>query len=690
MKRLLMLLGFMTIGASAWASGNAYSLPVSSGSNYRAVDMYSNSDGFDRQAIVFGDATTSATVHVDPIQGAQVYLGTGTAIAGSFILSQPFVVGATVTYNGTQQVNVGTLYQPSVIGATVTYNGTQQVNVGTLYQPSVIGATVTYNGTQQVTVGTLYQPSVIGATVTFNGTQNVQLQTGTNAVGTVVISSANGVSGSTIAVTNAGGVALKVDNSAVTQPVSGALRIDETNILGATVTFNGTQTVNVATGGVTAAQGGTWTVQPGNTQNTTAWIVQVATGGIDVTRSTVTIMAPNNNTTAIPVSGSFTASSVNITTAAPNGAMPTAIQIIGGVNASGLAQSFAVDTSSKIQISGSFSATAVSVTTAVYNTTMPGYGGSILHVGPTGLAQSPLVDVSSNTMVKIIQANVLGATVTYNGTQQVNVGTLYQPSVIGATVTYNGTQQVNVGTLYQPSVIGATVTYNGTQTVNVATGGVTAAQIGTWTVNVATGGVTAAQIGTWTVNVATGGITAAQIGTWTVQPGNTPNTADWHVTLSTAVTSPRVLVSSNTTLPATTADAGQVQVMGDNEGRIVTQAGVPTAVIQSTQPAAISGTGYIVLVASPSSTIFTHMCGCTLFNTSATDTYVTFYPSGNSTTSNFFRVGAPKANFTNGIWPGCDKPFMNTTSGGVQVTVTAAASVSNLYIQCQYYQSTSP
>jgi len=51
--------------------------------------------------------------------------------------------------------------------------------------------------------------------------------------------------------------AWKVDGSAVTQPVSGTF-------------FQATQPVS---GTVTANQGGTWTVQPGNTANTTAWKV---------------------------------------------------------------------------------------------------------------------------------------------------------------------------------------------------------------------------------------------------------------------------------------------------------------------------------------------------------------------------------------------------------------------------------
>jgi hypothetical protein len=55
-----------------------------------------------------------------------------------------------------------------------------------------------------------------------------------------------------LANTAANGTAVKVDNSGVTQPVSGT---------------------------VTANQGGTWTVQPGNTANTTPWLSTIAQGG---------------------------------------------------------------------------------------------------------------------------------------------------------------------------------------------------------------------------------------------------------------------------------------------------------------------------------------------------------------------------------------------------------------------------
>jgi len=76
----------------------------------------------------------------------------------------------------------------------------------------------------------------------------------------------------------ANATAVKVDGSAVTQPVSGTVAVSTINsvapafgsgVRGATV-----QRVTIATDDVVpAAQSGTWTVQPGNTANTTAWKV---------------------------------------------------------------------------------------------------------------------------------------------------------------------------------------------------------------------------------------------------------------------------------------------------------------------------------------------------------------------------------------------------------------------------------
>ena len=78
-------------------------------------------------------------------------------------------------------------------------------------------------------------------------------------------------------------VALKVDGSAVTQPVSGT---------------------------VTANQGGTWTVQPGNTANTTPWLTTINQGG-----NSAAVTASN----ALKVDGSAVTQPVSIATVPAEG-----------------------------------------------------------------------------------------------------------------------------------------------------------------------------------------------------------------------------------------------------------------------------------------------------------------------------------------------------------------------------------
>jgi hypothetical protein len=261
--------------------------------------------------------------------------GSGSSVSYTTMsIVQNTVLGATVTFNGAQPVtgtfwqatqpvsgNIG-ITQGTVLGATVTFNGTQNVNAaqsgvfqvepgtntfkvsvgnfpasqavtGTFFpvtqpvsgniglsQPTVLGATVTFNGAQPVTgtfwqntqpvSGTFFQSvqpvgitqtSVLGATVTYNGTQTVnatqsgvfQVEPGTNTFKAAIqnFPASQAVTGTFFQ---------------TTQPVSGNVQLIQNTVLGATVTFNGTQNVS-------AAQSGTWTVQPGNTANTTAWKV---------------------------------------------------------------------------------------------------------------------------------------------------------------------------------------------------------------------------------------------------------------------------------------------------------------------------------------------------------------------------------------------------------------------------------
>lgn len=106
---------------------------------------------------------------------------------------------------------------------------------------------------------------------------------------------------------------LKVDASATTQPVSGT---------------------------VAATQSGTWTVQPGNTANTTAWkvdgsaVTQPVSGTVAVTQSTspwvTSGTATVSGTVAATQSGTWNIGTVTAVTALTN-ALPAGSNIIGNV-----------------------------------------------------------------------------------------------------------------------------------------------------------------------------------------------------------------------------------------------------------------------------------------------------------------------------------------------------------------------
>lgn len=87
--------------------------------------------------------------------------------------------------------------------------------------------------------------------------------------------------------------AIKVDGSAVTQPVSGTFwqatqpvsLASSVTVAQATASNLNATVVGTGTFAVQATQSGTWTVQPGNTANTTAWLVTGTGGTFPATQS---------------------------------------------------------------------------------------------------------------------------------------------------------------------------------------------------------------------------------------------------------------------------------------------------------------------------------------------------------------------------------------------------------------------
>ena len=187
----------------------------------------------------------------------QVLISNGASADPTFqdpIVSGPDAVGVTPTRN---PVQVGCLFLTTP--ATLTNNQvgalqctaaqrlivdgsqvTQPVS-GTFWQATQPVSGTFWQATQPVSAASLPLPS--GASTTAK-----QPALGTAGTASADVITVQGIASMT---------ALKVDGSAATQPVSGTF-------------WQATQPVS---GTVTANQGGTWTVQPGNTANTTAWKV---------------------------------------------------------------------------------------------------------------------------------------------------------------------------------------------------------------------------------------------------------------------------------------------------------------------------------------------------------------------------------------------------------------------------------
>lgn len=159
---------------------------------------------------------------------------------------------------GELQVDVLTI--PAITGS-VTVSGSVTANQGGAWNITNISGTVSLP-TGAATEATL---STLNGKVTTVNTGAVTISTalpaGANAIGSVSVS-----------------------NFPATQPISGTVTVVQPTGSNLHVAVDSMPTTTV-TGTVAATQNGTWTVQPGNTANTTPWLATIAQGGNSATVS---------------------------------------------------------------------------------------------------------------------------------------------------------------------------------------------------------------------------------------------------------------------------------------------------------------------------------------------------------------------------------------------------------------------
>lgn len=250
----------------------ALSIPLDTAATFAAGFPYEYKRGQPVTLMARGSGTNAMYImEVDPTTGGIPVSGTVTANNAS-IGATGAAVPASATYIAGK--NAGNLVGVAVsAGGVVSVDGsavTQPVSAASLPLPTgaSTSALQTTGNTSLSSIDTK-TPALVSGRVPVDGSGVTQPVSGTVAVsnfpatqpvsGTVTANQGGApwtVTGTGTAGTAATGVltvqgiaamtALKVDGSAVTQPVSGT---------------------------VSAAQSGTWTVQPGNTANTTAWKV---------------------------------------------------------------------------------------------------------------------------------------------------------------------------------------------------------------------------------------------------------------------------------------------------------------------------------------------------------------------------------------------------------------------------------
>lgn len=267
------------------AADNAVTLTVGSGVTMRTIDV--------------GSGVQSSVVILGSTAGAAIYGTAGTANA-NVLTVQGIASGTAVPISGTV----------SITGLLLAQGSTTSGQSGLLAQAAVTTAAPSYTNAQTSplnmdTAGNLR----VSATGLAQGSTSSGQQ-GAMVMGRTLTSAPTDTTAQTnaITLTTAGGVRTDVATVAGTAASTGNGTVDA-GTLRVNLTSNGT-------GVIAATQSGTWTVQPGNTANTTAWLTQPVSGTTGGASPARLISAASTNGTNMKASAGTLYSVTGINTTA--------------------------------------------------------------------------------------------------------------------------------------------------------------------------------------------------------------------------------------------------------------------------------------------------------------------------------------------------------------------------------------
>lgn len=482
---------------------------------------------------------------------------------------QPFRVFDVDSGAGTQYVQ-GISLRLSASGGSVEFGtATNPIRIdptGTTTQP--VSGTVTANaGTGNFTV-VQATPANLNATVVQGTAANLRAQTASESATGATTPATAGLAGGTVttaaptyttgnlgALSLTTGGLLRVDGSGITQPVSGT---------------------------VAATQSGTWTVQPGNTANTTPWLATINQGGNSATVTASNALKVDGSAVTQPVSGTVAATQSGAWTVTANAG--TGNFTVIGTGTDNTANSTAklpvlvarantsaptwtdtnmvplsVDTSGALRITGSISASNASIGSngAAIPTSSTQIGGSdgtnlqALRVFDTDTGAGTQYLLGINLRLSASGGSVEFGTAT-NPIRIDPTGTTTQP--VSGTVTANaGTGNFTVVQATAANLRSQTASESATGSATPATAGLSGGAVTTAAPTYTTGNLGALSLttggllrvdGSGVTQPISGTVAATQSGTWTVQPGNTANTTPWLATINQGGNSATVTASN--------------------------------------------------------------------------------------------------------------------------------------------------
>ena len=532
---------------------------------------------------------------------------------------------------------------------------------------------------------------------------------------------------------------LKVDGSAVTQPVSGTFW-QATQPVSGTVTVTQATAANLnatVTGTITANQGGTWTVQPGNTANTTAWLV-TGTGGTFPVTGTFWQATQPISAASLPLPAGA-ATSANQPTAAALGSTTSgqtgnlslgAVTTASPAYTTGQSNALSLDTSGCLRSNSTIpimltgptwnNATALNTTTAVISNNNVGTGSICGQISTTttitggaltfeesydnaiswkSIPTSRLIDPITNANLAnpytLAPSTNQAFLVVDSGVTQVRVRLSTVIAGTGTCIIYTTTSPIS--NLVQVAA-GAPIPVTGTfwQATQPVSGTVTVQQ------------ATAANLNA----TVSGTVTANQGGTWTVQPGNTANTTAWLVTgtggtfpvtgtfwqatqpvsiaATVAVAGDTANAASDagnpvkigglakTTNPTAVADGQRVNGLFDKVGKMVVAGALRQ--LKGVQTTTITATTETTIVTAGAAGVFQDLYGLILANTSATAVNVAIKDATAGTTRVTIQVPAGD---TRGFTVPVDSAVVQATAAN-NWTATLSAAVTSILVTALY------